>query len=231
MSEDIYIVAARRTPIGSFQGALSALSAPQLGAAAAQAAIKDSGIDAAQIDEIDIRLRADGRHRPGARAPGGARGRRAAESAGDYREQDVRLRPQGRDAGCGPDWRRLGANRARGRHRVDVERSLPAAESARRLAHGARAAHRSHVLRRPAEPVRRQHDGLLRGRDFEEVRLHARPAGRIRGGIRATRADCSRERLLRCGGRRRHRARIARASASWRRTKRRSRATSRRFPR
>src|SRR5918995_1678682 len=51
MSEDIYIVAARRTPIGSFQGALSALSAPQLGAVAAQAAIKDSGIDAAQIDE------------------------------------------------------------------------------------------------------------------------------------------------------------------------------------
>ena len=51
MSEDIYIVAARRTPIGAFQGALSALSAPQLGAVAAQAAIKDSGVDAAQIDE------------------------------------------------------------------------------------------------------------------------------------------------------------------------------------
>jgi acetyl-CoA C-acetyltransferase len=51
MSEDIYIVAARRTPIGSFQGVLSALTAPQLGAAAAQAAIKDSGVDAAQIDE------------------------------------------------------------------------------------------------------------------------------------------------------------------------------------
>jgi acetyl-CoA C-acetyltransferase len=51
MSEDIYIVSARRTPIGSFQGALSALSAPQLGAAAAQAAIKDSGVDAAEIDE------------------------------------------------------------------------------------------------------------------------------------------------------------------------------------
>jgi len=51
MSEDIYIVAARRTPIGAFQGVLSALTAPQLGAAAAQAAIKDSGVDAAQIDE------------------------------------------------------------------------------------------------------------------------------------------------------------------------------------
>jgi acetyl-CoA C-acetyltransferase len=51
MSEEIYIVAARRTPIGAFQGALAALSGPQLGAAAAQAAINDSGLDAEQIDE------------------------------------------------------------------------------------------------------------------------------------------------------------------------------------
>jgi acetyl-CoA C-acetyltransferase len=51
MSEDTFIVAARRTPIGAFQGVLSPLSAPQLGAVAAQAAIKDSGLDAAQIDE------------------------------------------------------------------------------------------------------------------------------------------------------------------------------------
>ncbi|HEY5754565.1 MAG TPA: acetyl-CoA C-acyltransferase [Steroidobacter sp.] len=51
MSEPIYIVAARRTPIGAFQGALSALTAPQLGAAAVQAAIKDSGLSAEQIDE------------------------------------------------------------------------------------------------------------------------------------------------------------------------------------
>ena len=75
MSEDIYIVAARRTPIGSFQGALSALSAPQLGAAAAQAAIKDSGIDAAQIDETIF----------GCVLPGGqgqAPGRQAALAAG-----------------------------------------------------------------------------------------------------------------------------------------------------
>lgn len=51
MSEEVYIVAARRTPIGSFQGGLSPLTGPQLGAAAAQAAIKDSGISAEQIDE------------------------------------------------------------------------------------------------------------------------------------------------------------------------------------
>ena len=51
MSEEVFIVAARRTPIGAFQGALSPLTAPQLGAAAAQAAIKDSGLDAAQLEE------------------------------------------------------------------------------------------------------------------------------------------------------------------------------------
>jgi acetyl-CoA C-acetyltransferase len=51
MSEQVYIVAARRTPIGAFQGALSPLTGPQLGAAAAQAAIKDSGLSAEQIDE------------------------------------------------------------------------------------------------------------------------------------------------------------------------------------
>ncbi|MBL8265228.1 acetyl-CoA C-acyltransferase [Steroidobacter sp.] len=51
MSEPVYIVAARRTPIGAFQGALSPLTAPQLGAAAVQAAVKDSGLSAEQIDE------------------------------------------------------------------------------------------------------------------------------------------------------------------------------------
>lgn len=51
MTEEVFIVAARRTPIGSFQGALTALTAPQLGAAAAQAAVQDSGLTPAQIDE------------------------------------------------------------------------------------------------------------------------------------------------------------------------------------
>src|SRR5687767_12742158 len=51
MSEPVYIVAARRTPIGAFQGALSPLTGPQLGAAAAQAAIKDSGLEPGSIDE------------------------------------------------------------------------------------------------------------------------------------------------------------------------------------
>lgn len=51
-NERIVIVAAKRTPIGVFQGVLSAATAPQLGAAAIAGAVKDSGIDAADVDQV-----------------------------------------------------------------------------------------------------------------------------------------------------------------------------------
>lgn len=46
-----YILSARRTPIGTFQGAFSSVPAPRLGATAIQAALKDSGLGAADIQE------------------------------------------------------------------------------------------------------------------------------------------------------------------------------------
>jgi acetyl-CoA C-acetyltransferase len=51
-SDTVVVVAARRTPIGAFQGALSGATAPQLGAAAIQAAMADSGIPAADVDRV-----------------------------------------------------------------------------------------------------------------------------------------------------------------------------------
>jgi acetyl-CoA C-acetyltransferase len=48
----VYIVAAVRTPMGSFGGALSSVSATHLGAAAIQGAIEKSGIDKSLIDEV-----------------------------------------------------------------------------------------------------------------------------------------------------------------------------------
>lgn len=51
MTEEVLIAAARRTPIGSFQGVLAPVTAPQLGAVAMQAAVKDSGLSPEQIDE------------------------------------------------------------------------------------------------------------------------------------------------------------------------------------
>lgn len=46
-----YIVAAKRTPVGSFQGAMSSVPAPRLGATAIQAAVKESGLAASDIQE------------------------------------------------------------------------------------------------------------------------------------------------------------------------------------
>jgi len=52
MSEQVVILSARRTPIGGFQGVLAAMTASQLGAAAAAAAIADSGLAPDQLDEV-----------------------------------------------------------------------------------------------------------------------------------------------------------------------------------
>ena len=52
LQDPIVIAAAARTPMGSFQGALSALSAPQLGAAALGAALARSGLPPDAVDEV-----------------------------------------------------------------------------------------------------------------------------------------------------------------------------------
>jgi acetyl-CoA C-acetyltransferase len=52
MPEALVILAARRTPIGAFQGALSTVSATQLGTVAAKAALADSGLGPDAIDEV-----------------------------------------------------------------------------------------------------------------------------------------------------------------------------------
>ena len=49
---EVYVHAAVRTPMGGMQGALSALSAPALGAAAITAALERAGIDPDQVDEV-----------------------------------------------------------------------------------------------------------------------------------------------------------------------------------
>ncbi|MCL6415424.1 acetyl-CoA C-acetyltransferase [Aestuariirhabdus sp. Z084] len=50
--QDVVIVAATRTAIGAFGGALSSVDATELGAAVVKSLIDKSGIDAAQLDEI-----------------------------------------------------------------------------------------------------------------------------------------------------------------------------------
>jgi acetyl-CoA C-acetyltransferase len=52
MSEQTVIIAARRTPIGAFQGVLAGASATQLGATATRAALADAGLPGDALDEV-----------------------------------------------------------------------------------------------------------------------------------------------------------------------------------
>ncbi|CAG9175830.1 acetyl-CoA C-acetyltransferase [Cupriavidus pampae] len=52
MQDPIVIVSAARTPMGAFQGELSALTAPQLGAAAIRAAVERAGLKPEQVEEV-----------------------------------------------------------------------------------------------------------------------------------------------------------------------------------
>jgi acetyl-CoA C-acetyltransferase len=51
-SDPVVILAARRTPVGAFQGVFAGLTGPQLGAAAIKAALADSKVPAADIEEV-----------------------------------------------------------------------------------------------------------------------------------------------------------------------------------
>jgi acetyl-CoA C-acetyltransferase len=52
ISDPVVIVGAARTPIGNFQGKLSGMSAPELGAVAIREAVKRSGVPAEAVDEV-----------------------------------------------------------------------------------------------------------------------------------------------------------------------------------
>lgn len=50
--KEVYVVSAVRTPIGSFGGSLSSLTAIQLGAAAIKGALQKAGVDAKEVNEV-----------------------------------------------------------------------------------------------------------------------------------------------------------------------------------
>ncbi len=52
MAREVVIVGAARTAVGSFQGALSSLTAPQLGAVVIRAALERAGVKAESVDQV-----------------------------------------------------------------------------------------------------------------------------------------------------------------------------------
>ncbi|KAH9389904.1 Acetyl-CoA acetyltransferase, mitochondrial [Tyrophagus putrescentiae] len=51
-SQEVFIVAAKRTPIGAFQGKLASLQATQLGSIAIRACLEQAGISGEHVDEV-----------------------------------------------------------------------------------------------------------------------------------------------------------------------------------
>ncbi len=52
MNNEVYIIEGKRTPVGSFNGGLSSVPAPELGAVVIRELIGSSGIEETQIDEV-----------------------------------------------------------------------------------------------------------------------------------------------------------------------------------
>ena len=52
LDQDIVIVSAKRTPMGGFQGSLSSVPSPKLGAAAIKAVMDETGIHGDKVDEV-----------------------------------------------------------------------------------------------------------------------------------------------------------------------------------
>ena len=141
--DDIVIVSAARTPVGSFNGAFGALPAHVLGTVAIQAAIERAGLEPAEVDEVILGqvLTAGAGQNPA---------RQAARAAGIPDEQDrlrhqpgLRLRPARRGAGRAADPHRREPHR--GRRRAGEHEPVAACRaSARRAEDGRPGARRHH---------------------------------------------------------------------------------------
>ncbi len=193
----VVIASAVRTPIGAFQGVLSPATAPQLGAAAIAGAIARGGIGPADVQEVIM----------GCVLPAGlgqAPARQAAIGAGI--PQGVPTTTINKMCGSGMKAIMMAADQIRtGDVSIAVAGGLESMSNAPYLlpkaragiAHGSRRDARPHVLRRPAEPVRRAAHGRVCREHGAEIWLLARRPGRLCHRIHAARLEGHRQRRLR----------------------------------
>ena len=52
MNPNVVIIAAKRTPVGAFQGSLSSIPAPKLGAVAIKALLDETSLDVNHVNEV-----------------------------------------------------------------------------------------------------------------------------------------------------------------------------------
>ncbi len=170
MEDDVVIVAATRTAVGKFGGALAKIPAAELGAKVIKSLLQKTGLKPDQVSEVimgQVLTAGDGQN-PARQAV--ARGWAPRYGARHDDRQGVRQRSQGRssrDAGDQVRRRRHHYRRRPGKHErfgARIER-LP-----RRFPHGRREAGRHDDRRRPVgclQPVPHGHYG---GKHREKVR-------------------------------------------------------------
>ncbi len=201
---NVVIVSAKRTPIGAFQGALSSATAPQLGTAAAKAAIEAAGIEPGDVQETIF----------GCVLPAGL-GQAPARQAALAQACRSACPPTTINKMCGSGLKAvmLAADQIR---TGDVEivlagglesmtnapYLLPKARGGYRMGHGEILDHMFY------DGLQSPFDGQLMGHvrrsDLSQVFVHAAGAGCVRDRVRAPRAARGGERRLRGRGHARH---------------------------
>ena len=190
---DVFVLSAARTPVGTFLGALAPLSASRLGAVAIKAALERAEVPASSVSQVWMGnvLQA---------GQGQAPARQAALAADLPPVHRLHHGPQGlRVRYAGGDGRRERAARRRirrgrrRRHGVHVERAVPPSQGPLRPAHGPRPDSRLDDLGRPLGS-RTRTSTWATARSCARRSTRSRAKRRTRSRSRATSARAARTR-------------------------------------
>ena len=186
MSDDVVIVSAARTPVGSFNGAFATTPAHDLGAIAIKAALERAGIEPGRVSEVIM-----------GQILTAAQGQNPARQASIAAGIPVESPAWGVNQLCGSRPAHGGARlsgaaqrrfRNRRRRRPGIHEHGPArAISARRRQDGRPRTGRHHDQGRPVGRLQRLPHGQHRRERRAAVPDHPRAAGRVRGRTRRTR--------------------------------------------
>ena len=177
---EVVIVSACRTPIGDFVGALSTVPGTELGAIVIKEAVKRAGIRPQDVDEVHHGMCAPTRFGPEPGQAGHRQGRVSLGMRCDHRQQGLRVRFEGGDAGRTGDPVR-GCRCRRGR-RLREHEPLPlhSGQGQDRIPDEQREGHRRHGTRRPVGPRKQIPHGDERRARRGQVRGHPRGHGPVR---------------------------------------------------
>ena len=202
-NEDVVIVSATRTPVGSFNGVFGNVPAHVLGTGVLQAAMQRAKLEPGEVDEVILGQILTAAQGPEPGAPGGDRGRHPGQQDGVRHQPGVRLRPArgGPRGAAGAHRREQHRDRRRtGEHEPISARGL----SARRAEDGRYANDRHHDEGRPARRLPGLRHGRHGGERGQGIPDHPRAAGHFRQQLAAQGVRRAEGRPLQGGDHSRH---------------------------